>query len=207
MLNYRKLNLPANPVKNEEAVLGTIIRGGYNLVKPEEVLTDELQEIFRSMGLKPTFVSLFGRNDQDGKLETRMIHADVQLRGQNKFERSSWKKLFFGINWELSGSENMFSWWDMSALKECWPAEELGTKYNYLNGIHYVKRGNLGIPEGAKKIEETLIEGPTLVRTELPHMTVYKNNTRTRVGVSVRFDESQFDSWEAVTKFFSPITL
>jgi hypothetical protein len=207
MNNYRKLNLPSNPVKDVPGVVNTIIRGGYNIVRPEEVLTNELLSTFKTIGLKPVMVCLFGRGDQDGKLETRMIHADVQLAGKDKFQKSSWKKLIFGINWELMGSENLFSWWDMSALKECWPAEELGQKYNILNGIHYVKRGNLGVPSGAIKLEETPIVGPTLVRTEIPHMTVYKNKSHTRVGVSVRFDESSFSDWQSVTEFLKPITL
>ena len=47
--------------------------------------------------------------------------------------------------------------------------------------------------------------GPTLVRTNAPHMTIYKSTLLPRVGVSVRFDESDFDTWEDVTAFMQQI--
>lgn len=216
MINYRKLNLPQIPVKNPEELTTRILTGGYNLTKPRDVLTDEVMDIFHQHGLKPSFVALFGRNDKSGQVESRMIHADLQASKpitaeslQNP-ELLGWKKLLFGINWEILGSSNTFSWWDMSAVKECWPNEPMtaaGIKFTYLNGIHYGRRGQLGIPEGAIKIEETDITGPTLVRTEIPHMTLFHNPNVNRVGISVRFDERQFNSWNDVTEFFKPLTI
>lgn len=207
MINYRKLNLPKIPIKNPEEVVKIHILGGYNLVRPKEILTDEIMDIFSQHRLKPSFVGLFGRSDKSGTTDTRMIHTDIQLSGTDRMDKNSWKKLLFGINWELFDAQNIFSWWDMGNVPECWPAEDIAVKYNYLNGIHYGKRGNLGIPEGATKIEEVDISCPTLVRTNIPHMTVYNSKSTNRVGISIRFDESGFDNWDDVIEFFKPITV
>jgi hypothetical protein len=198
-----KLKLPADPFKFGAARESLRkITGGYNIVKPEEVLNDQVMDTFATWSLTPKFVSLFGRNDQDSKIEDRMIHADVAMNRDG----ATWRKLIFGINWEIEQSENIFSWWDMSALKECWPDEQLGefSKYKILNGIHYVNRGFLGIPDLAVKLDETVISGPTAVRTEIPHMTLYTSPTYKRLGISVRFDESKFNSWSDVVELLKP---
>lgn len=205
MNNFLKLRLPSNPVKDMKIIENTNVQGGYNLVLPGQILSDEIMDIFKTMGLRPKFVSLFGRNDHNGTQGTRMIHADIGLNQQNQ-----WQKLLFGINWEVTGHHNIFSWWDMSKFKECWPDEPLPKKYDYLNGIHYVKRLNLGIPEGAVKLQEVEIDQPTLVRTDLPHATVYKATehvTGNRIGLSVRFFEDDFKTWEDVYTFFKKYSI
>lgn len=202
---FLKLRLPENPIKDMKIIHDTTVSGGYNLVLPGQVLSDEIMDIFISMGLKPKFVSLFGRNDHDGTNENRMIHSDIGLN-----HKGEWQKILFGINWEVTGHENIFCWWDMSKVKECWPNEPLPKKYDYLNGIHYGKRLNLGVPDGAVLLEETLIDKPTLVRTDLPHSTVYKpgsNVIRNRIGISVRFFEEDFNSWDDVHQFFKPYSI
>jgi hypothetical protein len=200
MKNYIKLKLPENPLKEDVSVLQNIkIEGGYNLVPAAQLLSDEMQEIFSGMGLRPKFISLFGRNDSDGKTETRMIHSDVgQVNG-------AWKKLLFGINWEITGHKNLFSWWNMDAVTAHWPGSEYyPPKYQYLNGVHFGERFKLGIPDGAVKLDEVLLDKPTLVRTDIPHMTHYKGDgLGNRVGISVRFFEDDFKSWEEVYNFFS----
>lgn len=216
MINYRRLNLPSIPVKDPEEISARTIRGGYNLAMPSDVLTDEIMDIFQQYNLKPIFVTLFGTNKRSGAADDRMIHTD--LRATNPVTSESlldptllgYRKMRFGINWEILNSSNMFSWWDMGDVKECWPDELLttaGIKYTYLNGIHYGARGRLGIPQGATKLEEVEITGPTLVRTDLPHMTSFNNPHVNRVGVSIRFDDSRFNSWNDVTDFFKPMTI
>lgn len=216
MINYRLLNLPQVPVKDPEDIIKRTITGGYNLVRPHEVLTDEIMDIFHQYNLKPSFVVLFGKNGKSAKIEDRMIHTDLQAtkpitdESLRNPETLGWKKLLFGINWEILNSVNTFSWWDMSEVKECWPDEPMtanGIKFTYLNGIHYGGRGQLGIPEGAIRLEEMIITCPTLVRTDIPHMTVFNNPDVNRVGISVRFDERQFNNWNDVTEFFKPLTV
>jgi hypothetical protein len=151
-------------------------------------------------------VVLFGRGDSTSSPEDRMIHSDVAF--DNRVP-GNWRKLVAGVNWEIEGSHNDFFWYDMRDLKECWPKEPLAnaSKFNYLNGIHFGERLKIGIPETAKLLDQTAIDGPTLVRTDIPHATLFNNTTTTRVGVSVRFHEEDFNhSWEgAVAKFTSLI--
>lgn len=205
MKNYLKLKISSPPLKNPNEIVNMAITGGYNLRLPGDVLTSELLEEFRQMGLKPKFVTIFGRNDSVGLEETRMIHSDIRCIGGSTVDKSSWKSILFGINWEILGSQNTFSWWNMDGVPEAWPDEELSpnSKYKILNGIHFVERGHLGVPDGAQKIDETAIDGPTLVRTDIPHMTVYSNPNIKRVGISVRFNEDGFGNWGDVYNYFT----
>ena len=206
MTYFKKLNLPSNPLKDSKEVSQRIITMGYNIVLPEEVLTSEILDCFKNIGLRPKMVVLFGKNTKEVKPADRMIHSDVAL---DKTIQQQWRKLVAGVNWEIEGSYNDFFWYDMGEIKECWPDEILysGSKFNYLNGIHYGERFKMGIPGTAKILDKTTIDGPTLVRTDIPHSTLYNNPTTTRVGVSVRFHEEDFDhSWDtALEKFESLI--
>ncbi len=212
MSYYQKLNLPKIPVNNPE-FLSKIKGPGYNLVLPDRILTDEVMNIFAEHNLKPKFVVLFrgAPPGEDGKPEVRIIHTDIQLKPgitqDNKNNKDSWKKLIFGINWELFDTNNLFSWWDMSSHKEYLPTEnDLPKQYEYLNGIHYGKRLQMGILPGSVKLAETLIDGPTMVRTNIPHMTLFNGQPGVqRVGVSVRFDESGINSWEDALEITSAL--
>jgi hypothetical protein len=206
-----KLNLPKNPLVDPVAVSsrlitnGRLAAGGYDLVEPGEVLTDEIMDIFSDLKLKPKFVTLFGSgaNRRTSTVNDRMIHTDIQ-----QLPDLTWKKMLFGINWEIGDAENIFSWYDMSKLPEVYPGVVVPSKFRTLGGIHYIRRFNPGIPEGAVTLDQTTLtfgSGPTLVRTNVAHLTVYKSKLLPRVGVSVRFDESDFDTWEDVTAFMGAI--
>lgn len=201
MSYFKKLNLPSNPLKNSKAVTEIQILGGYSIVLPDRVLTTEIIDIFKGLGLCPKMVVLFGRGDGDSTENDRLIHTDIAV---DKTHELGWRKIAAGVNWEIEGSVNNFYWYDMSAVKECYPSEpHISEKYKYLNGIHYVERLKMGIPEQAVLLDHTVMDGPTLVRTDIPHTTLYKNSTVNRVGVSVRFHEEDFGcSWAgAVEKF------
>jgi len=205
MSYFKKLNLPANPLKNSKEISQRTITAGYNIVLPNDVLTTEILDIFRSIGLRPKMVVLFGRGDSTSSPEDRMIHSDVAFDNQVP---GNWRKLVAGVNWEIEGSHNDFFWYDMRDLKECWPKEPLAnaSKFNYLNGIHFGERFRMGISEDVKLLDQTTIDGPTLVRTDIPHATLFNNTTTTRVGVSVRFFEEDFDhSWKGALDKFAPL--
>ena len=205
MSYFKKLNLPANPLKNSKEISQRTINGGYNLALPGDVLTTEILDIFKGLELRPKMVVLFGRGDNTSSPKDRMIHSDVAL---DKTVPGQWRRLVAGINWEIEGSFNEFYWYDMSGIKECWPDEEAKVmiKFNYLNGIHYGERFKMGIPDTAKILDKTTIDGPTLVRTNIPHSTLYNNTTTARVGVSVRFFEEDFNhSWDNALEKFSSI--
>jgi hypothetical protein len=206
MSYFKKLDLPANPLKNSKEVSQRIITAGYAIALPNDVLTNEILDIFKGLGLRPKMVVLFGRGDGTSAPDDRLIHTDIAL---DKTLPGQWRKLVAGINWEIEGSFNEFYWYDMTGIKECWPETEATVmiKFNYLNGIHFGERLKLGIPDTAKLLDKTIIDGPTLVRTDIPHATLFNNPTTNRVGVSVRFHEEDFNhSWEgAVDKFTSLI--
>jgi len=205
---YKKLNLPANPLKDSRAVSQMSITGVYDIVEPHAILTDEILSIFDSLELRVKMVALFGRMDGTSTKHDRLIHADLY---KNNADVRGWSKLVAGVNWEIEGSHNVFYWYDMSKLDEHWPpVVGSGTsKYDLLNGIHYGQRGNHGVyPEQAVVLEHTTIDGPTLVRTDIPHSTLYHNPNTYRVGVSVRFFEEDFDhNWETVLAKFQPVFL
>ena len=205
MQNYRYLNLPANPLRDRDGFLKHLdanpVLGGYNIYN-KQTLSDEVLEEFSKLNLNVKFIAVFSRNDNSSTLKDRLIHADCALSE----DRKSWEKLYAGVNWEIHENENEFSWWDMSAVKECWP-EQIPSpvkKYDSLNGIHYGARLKMGIPEGAVLLEKAVVSGPTLVRTDLPHLVMYKSGPFKRVSISVRFDPD-FESWEKAVEIFSPI--
>lgn len=206
MSYYLKLNLPANPLKVDlSEVTEQVINGGYNLTRPEKVIKDEILDTLAQLKLKPLYVVFFGRNDQDSSLEDRLIHTDIRLGADGW-----WKKIIFGLNWEIENSTNEFSWWDMTGLTEIYPFEEQPegfSKYKILNGIHFIERAKFGIPEGATQLDSTMIDGATLVRTNVPHLTVYKSNAYKRLGISIRFDERDFRSWDDVVERFRPLAI
>jgi hypothetical protein len=205
---FMKLNLPKNPLIDADQITATLVNGGYNLVEPRAVLTEEILDAFSDAKLVPKFVTLFGRGDKVSTLADRFIHTDVGLQSD-----LTWKKMLFGINWEIGDTENLFSWWNTDNVEAFWPdkdktaAADLPFKYKLLNGIHYEKRYNVGIPANAVKLDEVMISqptGPVLVRTDVAHATYYTSSI-TRVGVSVRFDESKFSEWSDVVSHLTPI--
>lgn len=251
MQHYLKLNLPKDPLRYGFATESNrIIVHGYDIIlEPEKILSDEILSKFNRMQLIPKAVVIFGHNIYVLKDRHKLIHTDIQ------FVDGEWKKLLFGINWEIEGSICKFTWWNMDKFDAVMPAlpntwgngffgsvnrkdawvgrnqtvkdyqprpievnEEIiesavdsnldeATKFKTLHGIHYVRRGHFGIPDGAIKLDETVIDGATLVRTDVPHMTAYDSQLHRRISVSVRFDESQFDSWNQVVEQLKPYSL
>lgn len=60
------------------------------------------------------------------------------------------------------------------------------SKFLTLHGVHYQRRGRMGIPQAARLLARTVIDQPTLVRTSVPHQTSYHSSTGWRIGISVR---------------------
>lgn len=180
------------------------ITEGYAILNPHESLSPETIDLFSSVGLRPKMLVLFGRNDTSSAPTNRMIHSDVYMT-----ESGGWEKLVGGVNWELSGSTNTMYWYDMGSTQECWPCEPLKatSKFKLLNGIHYGRRLNMGIPADIPVISQVTITGPTLVRTDKPHATLYHSTEdRPRVAASVRFFEDDYGgSWEQLVDKIAPL--
>ena len=125
-----------------------------------------------------------------------------------------------GINWELTESRNEFSWWDTTDIKKTYPCideqqnKQQANKLSALAGIHYNERNVIGIPSGAKMLDSTQIDLPTLVRTDIAHTVAYHRdlkfsnlyNFNSRVSLSVRFDP-QWSTWEEACDFFKSVIL
>jgi hypothetical protein len=191
---FKKVKLPVTPPLKDKRVF-TEVSFGYEVYDAKDVLTDEILETFKDLELEPTIVVIFSDNDESKGEKDRLIHTDIFKT------KSGWKIMKFGINWELGDSTTLFSWWDMKTLQEVYPDDTklFPFKFYKLSGIHYVNRRQLGIPEEAEKLAETYIEGPTLVRTDIPHMTVY-SGSGIRRGMSIRFNETNISSWDDVVE-------
>lgn len=215
---YKKLRLPANPFKNWEEFIATnpesqqSTRGYFAALDAREHITDEVNDILISVGIKPKSFVIFCTGDNSSILQRRIIHSDIFWDDATR----SWRDVHCGINWELGGT-NLFSWYDMSKLPQLYPEvvadaqgqraphPMYGGKSTVLNGLHFgLFRNRTGIPTTAVKIDETYIDAPTLVRTSVPHLTMYNHN-RKRYGISLRIDESNINSWEDALELFKPL--
>ena len=217
MSYYKKLNLPANPFKDWDAVYAEVraefltprfMTKNHKNLDPAGLLSDELEAIAKELDIKFTNIVCFCSGRAKSFQETRVIHSDVYW----DYENNAWKSYRSGINWELRAS-NLFSWWNMDELVTVMPAHPyirheghitIDDDLAKLHGIHYGKRVNLGVPKNAVKLDETYITGPTLVRTDIPHQTVF-DDTDIRVGISLRIDETVLDSWDKIVERFSPV--
>ena len=203
MSYFKKLNLPMNPCIDSKAISNLHIIPPFKIMEPEEILTSEVLTIFNEIGIRPKMVVLHGKNDQASRPGGGLIHTDLTF---DPVLSSGWRKIIAGVNWEIEGSHCDFFWYDMTSIKECWPEETAPSKV--FNGIHYGERRQIGIPETAKILDQTTIYGPTLVRTEIPHTTLYNNPTTTRIGLSVRFFEEDYNySWDCALEKFSQLIL
>jgi hypothetical protein len=209
--NFKRLNLPRNPVKNFPKYSEFVKYGDQVTRLPEEILTDELLGIFKDAGIRPAMCFLFCQMNKESKEDTRVIHYDLTRSDPKPWSTNddpklkNWKTITCGINWEMTGSLVNFSWWNMDSVVQAWPVRQnLPLKFDELNSVHYVKRGNYGIPYGATRIESVVIDDrPILIRTNLPHQAVYSGN-EIRIGISIRFVET-WDNWDSAVQAFDKL--
>lgn len=210
-LNYRRLNLPSNPLKVQVPLDKFKVYGDQITMPAADALTDEVMDIFKRAGLEPSVCFLFCQLNKQSSPDSRVIHYDLTRADpkpwhpQDDPAKKTWKPIVCGVNWEVTGSITEFGWWDMSKVKQAWPIRKgLPIRFDELNSVHYVKRGNFGVPPGAVKIDSVLIdERPILLRTGIPHQATYNGND-IRLGVSVRFKET-WTTWEEAVAAFSKI--
>lgn len=72
------------------------------------------------------------------------------------------------------------------------------TKFLTLHGVHYQRRGRMGIPPRARLVARTVIDQPTLVRTDVPHQTSYHSSSGWRIGISVRCTPRPQEDWHSL---------
>jgi hypothetical protein len=158
---------------------------------------------------------MFDRGDFESTPEDRVIHRDITRTtgapwdNSNVSDPANWRPMYCGVNWELTDSECEFSWFDMSALPEHYPNKirDVDTRLNVLNGVHYGDRFMQGVIPGSRLLQTCIFSGPTLVRTDIPHLVLYRSlkKTRPRMAVSLRFHET-WASWPDALKAFVPLS-
>jgi len=211
MSYYRRLNLPKNPVKKVPNFVAAY--DGQVVADPYEELTDEFLDILSRLNLTPNVLFFFCKGDKESNLESRVLHSDITRADPHPWypsdepSKKTWKDIICGLNWEMSGSKTEFIFYDTTHLEGLYPVrKDLPLKYDYLNSVHYVKRSNFGIPEGAVRLDTVLLnEIPTMVRTETPHITAYSGDN-IRVGASLRFKED-WTTWEEALERFRPLII
>ena len=184
---------------------------GQILKNPMVELTDEVLDIFKQLDIIPSTLFYFCKGNLNSDATERVLHSDLTRGDPQPWHtdddpaKKTWNNIICGVNWELAGSITEFSFWDTSALAPCWPVRQgLPLKYDYLNSVHFIKRGNYGIPPGAIKLDQVeLSSQPTLVRTECAHVTTY-TGSNIRIGASLRFKQN-WNSWEEAVEKFKPL--
>jgi hypothetical protein len=202
MKNYHRLALPTNLFKNTEFLKPKKYASGYTVTQNyQELLSDDLLSVFQSLNLKIKCIIVFSVNDSSTSPEHRMVHSDVY------FENNVWNPYTCGINWEINNTTNKIMWWDTKDAPAIPPhiMEKYHPVFKRLAGIHYGDR-RVQFGEGNyKKLDEVNIKNqPVLIRTNIPHSTVYHSETDLRVSVSIRFEE-HWDTWEQAVEIFKPL--
>lgn len=201
---YRPLSLPSDPIAsffNIESYANSKSMLKYSQVKfPKDILKNEILDQFSLVGLQVSYVVLFSK--PTGRREKySMMHTDINWDYQEKI----WIKELFGVNWELTETKTVLSWWKTSR-KEIYP-EKIDSSISP-EGIHYGSRYLLGTYENTDiKIDSvTNTKEPMLLRTDEPHtIDILPNDlVKTRVALSVRF-LNKFKNWNEVLEKFNPL--
>ena len=208
--------LPANRKKRLDKLLGR--PGSYSMsYSPEDILSDELVVAFNKLDIKPYCVAFFmlegaslkGKN-RYRSIDHAYIHTDISVNNT----QTGYDDVPFSINWQISPGIETWHWWNTGTVNPMIPSIDTDDRsiYNHLQARHY------GFPRPEyNKIESVTVQGPTLVRTNVPHSITYevdhtwyedlysKGQQPTRVSIGVRFNHREIKTWEEGVKIFSPI--
>ena len=177
----------------------------YYVLDPS-VLSDQGVNFFKSMDVSPKFIVIFiSKPDASSvSLAQRTVHRDITLDDNNQ-----WQSMRCALNWEVTPSTlTEWHWFDMSSVAEVWPNSiPNDPAFCRLSGIHYGARYQTGITPEARMLAKTCITGPALFRVDVPHGVTYHspNTDSRRVCISMRFDESNWNSWEKCLHAFRSI--
>ena len=202
MRNYQQLKLPAQLLKNTEFCQPKKYAFGYGVhTNYQDLLSDQVLEIFDRMQLKVKCLVMFSLNNKTTIADHRVVHSDVFYDGKD------WQHYNCGINWEVNNTKNKMMWWDTKDAEICMPdvMERYHPIFKNLGGVHYVKRNHFGHDPLFDCIDETMIENqPVLIRTDIPHSTLYHSDTDYRVSISIRFHET-WKTWDEAVEIFKPL--
>jgi len=206
-VNYKLLKLPNNPIKDSININEMISSTDKDESNPHrrglqfncnDILKPEIIQIFESYNIVAQRIVLFTL-PSPRKLSNALLHADLE-----PIDNLQWKKVIYGVNWELNNIQSHFSWYE-TTREPTYPPSHPGNVYP--NGIHYGSRFKFGIYTEQDKLVEKVNTniGPLLVRTDIPHaVEVEESTSKIRVALSIRF-ENTVDSWDEALQLFSPL--
>ena len=111
--NYRKLNLTVSPLKITDLTpYHSEWRYPWHCSQDiENILSDELLQIFKDLSVRPTMVVFFDDARQSRTFEHCTPHTDITIRNKK------WTTIPCGINWELNNEiTSTVTWFDTSKV-------------------------------------------------------------------------------------------
>ena len=170
---YFTIELPKNPIRS--GTTWPVAAIGNSLVSRhgQEVLTDEINDIFSNCGLIPDSVLLWTWNNRTDGSDHYAIHSDGHYTMHNQRHCA--------MNWLISGA-SMVEWWSFNGATPV-----LTNKVNEsfsLTEWHY----NSSEPT---KITEWNGESPAVLNIKQPHsVRVLPSATGPRTSVTIRFKKN-----------------
>jgi hypothetical protein len=215
---WARLSLPENPLKDPDFFSDYQWgeqRTGYRIFQDRQLVADGvLNQIAETTGLETDCYSAIFVNFSSTRLEDRWLHSDlvsnVDPRQVKDLSTVQWRPSCFGINWELTGIDNNFYWYDVpDNVARQQPDMPPNPQYAWLYGVHFGPRRCLpGIPEGSVCLDHTVIgKRPTLIRTDIAHATEFTipQGQGPRLSLSLRF--YQDISWAEALERFSGLII
>lgn len=200
---YKNLRLPSNPLRQDidfDKIFHAKRETHQFNLDPFEIFNQEVCKIFSDHDLAQAVITVF-KFHQGRSINNSLLHSDI-LRVND-----TWLPVSYGINWELTGDNPIFTWWQTQRSK-FFPADPRNFHLNP-QGIHYGARGKRGVDNNDILLESVNTGiGPLLVRTDVPHLIYWpKRIIKNRVAISLRFKDGHKISWEKSLEKFSNILI
>ena len=202
--NYRKLNLTVSPLKiTDLSPYYSEWRYPWHCSEDvENILSDELLQVFKDLSVRPTMVVFFDDARQSRVFEHCTPHTDIAMRD------GKWQKLICGINWELNNEiTSTVTWFDTSKVKPLIydtndPIHAKLYPFKHIDGIRYL--GELPTIE-TLTIKKPENQFPALYRTDVCHNVSYTTSEARRTSISIRFHHEDIPDWETAVAKFAPL--
>jgi hypothetical protein len=178
---FKELSLIENPLDKDFnfSSFYNIKKQSKNMELPLSVLNNDLVCLLNSCGLSLAGVVLFFKQP-GGKSP---VHVDLV------FDNGIWVKWHCAINWNLTGAENIMSWWETKETPINAIRYPIQSGENYiLRGEHYGQYNNRNLDlSKSRQLALSNIIRPTLLKTDIPHTVENTDKEKTRICISVRF--------------------
>ena len=206
MMYFSELALPKNPINPiafEQFVEERNAEQGnhnerLNFKNVTDLLTDECNEAFENIGLKPRTAVLFGKEmSADQRFFVTPCHRDVESRN------GKWNPVSCAVNWEMTKGGSIMDWFEETVQPDTDPSADINNIQDYYQDVYVYSSG---LPN---KIDSCKLKNytPYLMRTDTPHQLKFIRGEERRYSLSVRFYEESAPDWQTVWDKFKPIIL